>query len=68
MSDDKRANTRRVLAFAAAGYAFAGGLVIAGVALFIPEAGRVETALPIYLAGLTPAGALLGYYKGKDGA
>lgn len=63
---DQRARVRAILAIMAAVYAFAGALALTVLALTVAEAARVETALPIFLASLTPAGTLLGYFKGRD--
>ena len=62
----QRVKTRRTLAYAAAGYAFGGALLMAAGAMFAPDLARIEAALPIFLASLTPAGTLLGYFKGRD--
>ena len=62
---EDRARARRVLAFMAAGYAFVGGAALTVTALFIsPE--RVEAALPIFLAVLSPASLTIGWFKGRD--
>ena len=64
-ADRERARARRFLAYVAAGYAFVGGLTLTIVALFI-EASSVEVAIPIYLAGLSPASMVIGWFKGKE--
>ena len=70
MTDPAR-RTRALLAYAAAFYAFAGGLALAAASLLpdtVIASERLPLALDAYLATLPTAALVIGWFKGRDQA
>ena len=65
-SSEQRAKTRRNLAYAGVAYLFGGGLLLAGLSM-VPGV-EVDKALEVFVLGVSPAGIMLGYFKGRDSA
>ena len=62
---EHRLRIRMLLAIFAGGYAFAGGLAMTVIALFVGLE-KAEAALPFFSLSLPAATMVLGWFKGRD--